>query len=163
MQPTGCTGGTWPSSHHPVGTGAQKTRQNDDTLDSAIAVSNQLSSLSDPGVSRLLPAVMKPWPSSQVSLQGRQSSDSSQFLIFSGSHSDTKCSWKMIQAGGEREGTESQLKTICRKAWRWWRARKWRTRSVQCPGSRKRDEEMEREEASGRGRGVSHVKQETLS
>lgn len=50
---------TWPSSCHPVGTGSQGIGTNADTLAAAVAVSNKLPFVFDPGILCLLPASMK--------------------------------------------------------------------------------------------------------
>lgn len=60
MHLTACVAITWPSSFHPVETGAQKTVTNTDFLATSIAGSNKLSFVSDLGLSGLLTA-MKLW------------------------------------------------------------------------------------------------------
>ena len=161
MRWTHCTGlSTWAIPHHEWASWCKINIVNTKFMLPAVP-RVIISFASDPGVSCLLPKAVK--PSSQVSLQGWHNLGPLTVLEM---HRFSK--WHKVKAEddssrGERKGTEPKLKSTCGKAWRWWRARKWRTKFVQCRGNRNHDEEREWEEARGQGRGASHIKQETLS
>lgn len=98
---------TWPSSCHPGGIGLRKPSKMGILWALLLLWVINCPPLSDPGVSCLLPTAVK--PSSQVSLQGWQNLDPSQFLKFTvnppwNSQSNIKWSQRMIQA--EERGRE---------------------------------------------------------